>query len=255
MRLSGSTIVIGGGASGLGAAAAQMTVADGGTAVILDRDASAGHALSRVLGERARFIQADTTSATDVENAIHEARASAGAIDGLICTAGIAPAERVLARDGVQPLHRFASVIDVNLLGTFNLVRVAAAAMADNPPSPTGERGVIVMTASIAAFDGQIGQAAYAASKGGIVSMTLPLAREFARLGIRVVTIAPGVFDTPLLQSLSDAARTSLGQQAPFPARFGQPSEYAALVRHVFENEMLNGETIRLDGALRMPPR
>lgn len=255
MQLDGKTIVIGGGASGLGAAATQMVVAAGGTAVILDRDARAGQALSTALGDRARFTHADTTSAKEVEDAIRESRASAGAIDGLICTAGIAPAERVLARDGVQPLHRFASVIEVNLLGTFNLARVTAAAMADNAPSPSGERGVIVMTASIAAFDGQIGQAAYAASKGGIVSMTLPLAREFARLGIRVVTIAPGVFDTPLLQSLSEAARTSLGQLAPFPARFGQPSEYAALVRHVFENEMLNGETIRLDGALRMPPR
>lgn len=255
MQLDGKTILIGGGASGLGAATARMVVAAGGVAVVLDRNADAGRALSLELGERARFFLTDTTSADDVERAIRETCTTIGQVDGLICTAGVAPAERVLPREGVIPLHRFNSVIGVNLIGTFNLVRVAADAMAQNSPSPAGERGVIVMTASIAAFDGQIGQAAYAASKGGIVSMTLPLAREFARLGIRVVTIAPGVFDTPLLQSLPEATRTSLGQHAPFPARLGKPSEYAALVRHVFENEMLNGETIRLDGALRMPPR
>lgn len=255
MQLDGGAIILGGGASGLGAATAQMVVEAGGVAMIVDRDAGAGQSLAASLGGRARFFEADITSAADIERVVDEVCTGGSAVRGVVCTAGIAPAERVLRRDGPQALDRFAEVIRVNLLGTFNLVRVAAAAMAETAPTPSGERGVIVMTASIAAFDGQVGQSAYAASKGGIVSMTLPLAREFARLGIRVVTIAPGVFDTPLLQSLPESARTSLGQQLPFPARFGRPDEYAALVRHVFENEMLNGEVVRLDGALRMPPR
>jgi NAD(P)-dependent dehydrogenase (short-subunit alcohol dehydrogenase family) len=161
-------------------------------------------------------------------------------------------AERVLPKEGVQPLEHFSRVIQINLVGTFNIARLAAAAMAGNEPLPGGERGAIVMTASVAAYDGQIGQAAYAASKGGIVGMTLPMAREFARIGVRVMTIAPGTFDTPLLAGLPEAARQSLGQQVPFPPRLGRPDEYAALVRHIFENEMLNGEVIRLDGAIRM---
>ena len=171
------------------------------------------------------------------------------------CAAGIAVAERVLPKEGVQPLAHFVRSINVNLIGTFNAVRLAAAAMAGNDASPAGERGVIVTTASVAAYDGQIGQAAYSASKGGIVAMTLPLAREFARMGVRVMTIAPGTFDTPLLAGLPEAARQSLAQQVPFPSRLGKPDEYAALVRHIFENEMLNGETIRLDGAIRMAPK
>jgi NAD(P)-dependent dehydrogenase (short-subunit alcohol dehydrogenase family) len=172
-----------------------------------------------------------------------------------VCTAGIAVAERVLPREGVQPLDHFSRVIAINLLGTFNVVRLAADRMATNAPLPGGERGVIVMTASVAAYDGQIGQAAYSASKGGIVAMTLPLAREFARMGVRVMTIAPGTFDTPLLAGLPQAARESLAQQVPFPPRLGRPDEYAALVQHIIENQMLNGETIRLDGAIRMAPK
>jgi NAD(P)-dependent dehydrogenase (short-subunit alcohol dehydrogenase family) len=190
-----------------------------------------------------------------VQAAIELATKEFGRIDGLVNAAGIPAAERVLPREGVQPLDRFSRVIQVNLVGTFNVIRLAAAAMAANTPSEDGERGVIVNTASVAAFDGQIGQAAYSASKGGIVALTLPIAREFARIGIRVMTIAPGTFDTPLLAALPEAARVSLAQQVPFPSRLGRPDEYAALVRHIFENEMLNGEVIRLDGAIRMAPK
>ncbi|MGH9256242.1 MAG: SDR family NAD(P)-dependent oxidoreductase, partial [Vicinamibacterales bacterium] len=206
-------------------------------------------------GNKALFVGADVTSGADVQRAVDTALETFGAVHGLVCAAGIAAAERVLPKEGVQPLDHFTRVITVNLIGTFNAVRLAAAAMANNAPTAGGERGVIVTTASVAAFDGQIGQAAYAASKGGIVSLTLPLAREFARIGVRVMTIAPGTFDTPLMAGLPEAARQSLAQQVPFPSRLGRPPEYAALVRHIFENEMLNGEVIRLDGAIRMAPK
>jgi NAD(P)-dependent dehydrogenase (short-subunit alcohol dehydrogenase family) len=232
-----------------------MIVAAGGSVAIIDLNADKGHALATSLGERARFFAADVTHSAQVERAVADAHAAFGGIHGAVCTAGIAVAERVLPKEGVQPLDHFRRVIDVNLIVTFNVVRLAANQMAANEPNAGGERGVIVMTASVAAFDGQIGQAAYSASKGGIVGMTLPMAREFARMGVRVVTIAPGTFDTPLLAGLPEAARQSLGQQVPFPARLGRPSEYAALVRQIFENEMLNGETIRLDGAIRMAPK
>ncbi|MSO84315.1 MAG: SDR family NAD(P)-dependent oxidoreductase, partial [Acidobacteria bacterium] len=202
-----------------------------------------------------RFVKADVASDTDVRRAVDTAVLELGGVHGLVCAAGIAVAERVLPRDGVQPLEHFTRTITINLVGTFNAIRLAAVAMANNAPNEAGERGVIVTTASVAAFDGQIGQAAYAASKGGIVAMTLPLAREFARMGVRVMTIAPGTFDTPLLAGLPEAARQSLAQQVPFPSRLGRPAEYAALVRHIFENEMLNGEVIRLDGAIRMAPK
>jgi NAD(P)-dependent dehydrogenase (short-subunit alcohol dehydrogenase family) len=195
------------------------------------------------------------TSDSDVAAAVESARTTFGRIHGAVCAAGVAAAERVLPKEGLQPLDHFTRVIQINLVGTFNVVRHAAAAMATNDPAPGGERGVIVCTASVAAYDGQVGQAAYSASKGGIVAMTLPLAREFARMGIRVMTIAPGTFDTPLLAGLPEAARESLAQQVPFPPRLGRPEEYAALVRHIFENEMLNGEVIRLDGAIRMAPK
>lgn len=254
MQLDGRTVVVSGGASGLGGATAEMVVAAGGRAAILDVNEVAGRALADRLGA-AMFIKADVTSATDVEASIAAVVRQFGAVHGAVCTAGIAVAERVLPKDGTQPLEHFTRVIQINLVGTFNVIRVTAAAMAGNEPTPAGERGVIVTTASVAAFDGQIGQAAYAASKGGIVGMTLPLAREFARLGVRVMTIAPGTFDTPLLAGLPEAARESLGQQVPFPSRLGRPPEYAALVRHIFENEMLNGEVIRLDGAIRMAPK
>jgi NAD(P)-dependent dehydrogenase (short-subunit alcohol dehydrogenase family) len=255
MRLDGRTIIVTGGASGLGLATVEMALAEGGRAVILDVNEQAGTAAAARLGNSARFISADVTSDASMKRAIDTAVESVGAVQGLVCAAGIAAAERVLPKEGVQPLEHFTRVINVNLVGTFNAVRLAAAAMAANAPNDAGERGVIVTTASVAAFDGQIGQAAYAASKGGIVALTLPVARELARIGVRVMTIAPGTFDTPLMAGLPDAARQSLAQQVPFPSRLGRPPEYAALVRHIFENEMLNGEVIRLDGAIRMAPK
>jgi NAD(P)-dependent dehydrogenase (short-subunit alcohol dehydrogenase family) len=202
-----------------------------------------------------RFVRTDVTSERDVQAAVEAARSAFGDVHGLVNAAGIAVAERVLPKEGPQPLAHFTRVIQINLIGTFNATRLAVAAMASNAPAASGERGVIVNTSSVAAFDGQIGQAAYSASKGGIVAMTLPMAREFARFGIRVMTIAPGTFDTPLLAALPEAARVSLAEQVPFPPRLGRPEEYAALVRHIFENEMLNGEVIRLDGAIRMGPK
>jgi NAD(P)-dependent dehydrogenase (short-subunit alcohol dehydrogenase family) len=249
------TVLVTGGASGLGGATVDMIVAAGGNAVIIDLKADEGKAKASQHGSRVRFVKADVTSDDQVQAAIETATKEFGRVDGLVNAAGIPAAERVLGREGVQPLDHFARVIHVNLVGTFNVIRLAAAAMAANPPGESGERGVIVNTASVAAFDGQIGQAAYAASKGGIVALTLPVAREFARIGVRVMTIAPGTFDTPLLASLPEAARVSLAAQVPFPSRLGRPEEYAALVRHIFENEMLNGEVIRLDGAIRMAPK
>jgi NAD(P)-dependent dehydrogenase (short-subunit alcohol dehydrogenase family) len=253
--LDGRTILVTGGASGLGGAVVDMIVAAGGRAVMLDLNDEKGRAKASHLGAASRFVKGDVTQESDVQNAVDTATREFGQLDGLVNAAGVPAAERVLGRDGVLPLERFARVIQINLIGTFNAIRLAAAAMDKNTPNSGGERGVIVNTASVAAFDGQIGQAAYSASKGGIVGMTLPIAREFARIGIRVMTIAPGTFDTPLLAALPEAARVSLAQQVPFPSRLGRPEEYAALVRHIFENEMLNGEIIRLDGAIRMAPK
>lgn len=255
MVLNGRNIIVTGGASGLGAATVDMIVAAGGRCVVIDLNDDAGNAKAAQHGPHVRFIKGDVTRNDDVQAAIDAATRAFGQVDGLVNVAGIPAAERVLGKEGVQPLDHFTRVIHVNLVGTFNAIRLAAAAMANNPPAENGERGVIVNTASVAAFDGQIGQAAYSASKGGIVSMTLPIAREFARIGVRVMTIAPGTFDTPLLAALPEAARVSLAQQVPFPPRLGRPEEYAALVRHIFENEMLNGEVIRLDGAIRMAPK
>ena len=255
MQLSGRTVLVTGGASGLGGATVDMVLAAGGRAVIADINEHAGQQKALAGPERIRFVRTDVTSAADMERAVDAANHAFGALHGLVAAAGVAVAERVLPKDGIQPLDHFARTIQINLVGTFNAIRLAAAAMARNEPTEGGERGVIVTTASVAAFDGQIGQAAYSASKGGIVAMTLPIAREFARMGVRVVTIAPGTFDTPLLAGLPDAARQSLAQQVPFPSRLGRPEEYAALVRHIFENEMLNGEVIRLDGAIRMAPK
>jgi NAD(P)-dependent dehydrogenase (short-subunit alcohol dehydrogenase family) len=232
-----------------------MVVEAGGQAVVLDVNAQAGQAVAGRHGSAVRFVNADVTREADVQSAVDLAVREFGRLDGLVNAAGIPAAERVLGRDGVHSLDRFARVVQVNLIGTFNAIRLAASAMASNQPNEDGERGVIVSTASVAAFDGQIGQAAYSASKGGIVAMTLPLAREFARIGVRVMTIAPGTFDTPLLGALPEAARLSLAQQVPFPPRLGRPEEFAALVRHIFENGMLNGEVIRLDGAIRMAPK
>jgi NAD(P)-dependent dehydrogenase (short-subunit alcohol dehydrogenase family) len=255
MRFDGRTVLVTGGASGLGGATVDMIVAGGGRAVVIDINEQTGEAKAARHGEAVRFVRTDVTSAGDMQRAVDTAVRELGHVDGLVCAAGIGVAERVLPKEGPQPLDHFVRTIQINLVGTFNAIRLAAAAMAANEPNEAGERGVIVTTASVAAFDGQIGQAAYSASKGGIVAMTLPIAREFARMGVRVMTIAPGTFDTPLLAGLPEAARESLAQQVPFPSRLGRPEEYAALVRHIFENEMLNGETIRLDGAIRMAPK
>jgi NAD(P)-dependent dehydrogenase (short-subunit alcohol dehydrogenase family) len=255
MRFDGKTVLVTGGASGLGGATVETVVQDGGNAVILDVNEATGNAMASKLGHRVRFVRTDVTSEADVQRAVDTAVQAFGAVHGAVNAAGIGAAERVLGKEGPQPLANFNRVIQINLIGTFNVTRLAAAAMAKNDPNDAGERGVVVNTASVAAYDGQIGQAAYSASKGGIVAMTLPIAREFARMGVRVMTIAPGTFDTPLLAGLPEAARQSLAQQVPFPSRLGRPAEYAALVRHIFENEMLNGEVIRLDGAIRMAPK
>ena len=254
MDIAGRTVLVTGGGSGLGAATARMVVDAGGSVVVADVDAERGRQVADGLGERARFVATDVTDEASVREAVASA-AEGGGLHATVNCAGIAPAERVLGRQGPHSLERFAKVVQVNLVGTFNVTRLAAEAMAANDPGPDGERGVIVNTASVAAFDGQIGQAAYAASKAGVAGMTLPVARELARHGIRVMAVAPGIFDTPMLAALPADARASLATQVPFPSRLGHPDEYAALVRHILENPMLNGETIRLDGAIRMAPR
>lgn len=254
MNLSGSSALVTGGASGLGAGAVRRLAGMGAMVVIADLNREAGAALERELGGRARFVETDVSDEEAMARAVAAAPQMAP-LRALVCCAGIAVAEKVLGKDAPHDLQRFSRVVQVNLIGTFNALRLAAATMAQNQPDDEGERGVIVMTASVAAFDGQIGQVAYAASKGGIVGMTLPIARELARYGIRAVSIAPGLFDTPLLAGLPEAARISLGQQTPFPPRLGRPDEFAALVQHIVENPMINGETIRLDGAIRMAPR
>lgn len=223
-----------------------------GAALAAELDGQGGRAHQR---GRAHFVHTDVTSEESVQAAVETAVQAFGGLHGVVNCAGVAIAERVVGRQGPHSLDSFARVIQVNLVGTFNVIRLAAAVMSQNEPAGSGERGVIINTASVAAFDGQIGQAAYAASKGGVVGMTLPIARELARAGIRVMTIAPGIFDTPMLAGLPEAARQSLSQQVPFPSRLGNPDEYAALALHIIENEMLNGEIIRLDGALRMAPR
>jgi NAD(P)-dependent dehydrogenase (short-subunit alcohol dehydrogenase family) len=255
MKIAGSTTLITGGASGLGRATAERLRAAGGNVVLLDLAKSPGADVAATLGEGALFAPGDVTSADDVSAALEAAVKRFGALQGLVNCAGIGTADKTFGKRGSADLGGFTRVIQVNLIGTFNCIRLAAARMAENAPNAEGERGVIVNTASVAAFDGQIGQAAYSASKGGIVGMTLPIARDLAELGIRVCTIAPGLFDTPLLAGLPEAARASLGKQVPFPSRLGQPPEYAALAAHIMENAMLNGETIRLDGAIRMQPR
>ncbi len=255
MRIEGKTFITTGGASGLGRAAAEAIVAAGGHAILVDVTAEVGAATEAALGARAKFVQADVTSEAEVGAAVQMAVSQFGGLHGVVNAAGICPAAKVLGKNGPHALDLFEKTLRVNVGGTFNVIRLAAAVMTTNAPEASGERGVIVNTASIAAFEGQIGQAAYAASKGGVVGLTLPVAREFAPVGIRCVTVAPGIFDTPLLAALPEAARLSLGQQVPFPSRLGRPAEYGALVRHIIENEMLNGEVIRLDGALRMAPR
>ncbi len=255
MDLRSVRAVVTGGASGLGRATVEAIVAAGGRAAIVDRPASAGGDVAKALGDAAVFTPADVTNESDVTQAMERAHQALGGINVLVNCAGIGTAMKTLGRSGPAKLEEFTRVIQVNLIGTFNCIRLAAVHMVKNAPSPEGERGVIVNTASVAAFDGQIGQAAYSASKGGIVGMTLPVARDLAEHGIRVCTIAPGIFETPLLGTLPEPVRASLAKQVPFPQRLGQPPEYAALVAHIITNGMLNGETIRLDGAIRMQPR
>src|SRR5215212_6132547 len=241
MRVEGRTILVTGGASGLGGATTDMIVAGGGHVVIVDINEQTGYATAAQHGERVRFLRTDVTNEEDVTRAVDTAVREFGRLDGVVNAAGIAVAERVLPREGPQPLAHFARTIQINLVGTFNVIRLASAAMAQNEPIASGERGVIVNTASVAAFDGQIGQAAYSASKGGVASMTLPVAREMAEHGIRVMTITPGTFDTPLLAGLREEARQSLGKQVPFPSRLGKPEEFAAMVKYIAQAQMLNG--------------
>jgi NAD(P)-dependent dehydrogenase (short-subunit alcohol dehydrogenase family) len=255
MQIKDRAFLVTGGGSGLGAACVRRLLARGGRVVIADVQKEVGAALAKELGDRSRFVETDVTNRASAERSVETVVREFGALYGLINCAGIALAERVVGKTGPHRLESFARVINVNLIGTFNMISVAAAALSANEPLPSGERGVIVNTASVAAFDGQIGQAAYAASKAGVAGLTLPVARELARFGIRVMTIAPGIFETPMLGQLSEEIRNSLAQQIPFPSRLGRPDEFAALVEHIVENEMLNGETIRLDGSIRMAPK
>ena len=253
MHIKNSVFLVTGGASGLGAATARMAAESGAKVVIADLQVEAGEKLAREIG--GRFAKTDVSSEADGKAAVNMAVKEFGGIHVLVNCAGIALAERTLGKEAPHDLGRFTKVLMVNVVGTFNMIRLAGDAMAKAGPNASGERGVIVNTASVAAFDGQIGQAAYSASKGGIVGMTLPIARDLSRNGIRVCTIAPGIFETPMLAGLPKDAQDSLGKQVPFPPRLGRPAEYAQLVKAIVENEMLNGETIRLDGAIRMAPK
>ena len=255
MQVKDSVFVITGGASGLGAATARLLVAQDAKVVMADLNQQAGDALAAELGANARFQATNVADEVSARACVDAAVANFGAVHGLVNCAGVAPGEKVLGKNGPHPLDVFARTININLVGTFNMIRLASEAMNRNAPNAGGERGVIVNTASVAAFDGQIGQAAYSASKAGVVGMTLPIARELARFGIRVMTIAPGIFETPMLLGLPTEVQDSLGKMVPFPSRLGRPAEYAELVKHIVENAMLNGEVIRLDGAIRMQPK
>lgn len=256
MQLSHSTVLITGAASGLGAATARRLHAAGVNVVLADLNADVGTKLATELGPRARFLSCDVTNTAQVQAAVDLAVGTFGSLQGLVCCAGILAGQRVIGKQGPHDLELFARIVNINLIGTFNCVRLAAAAMNNNPPTaPDGERGVIVMTASISAYDGQIGQAGYAASKGGVASMTLPLARDLARHGIRAVSIAPGIMETPMVAALTDELRQSLESQIPFPSRLGKPDEFAQMVEHIFVNMLLNGSVLRLDGAVRMGPK
>jgi 3-hydroxyacyl-CoA dehydrogenase / 3-hydroxy-2-methylbutyryl-CoA dehydrogenase len=255
MEVSGGTALVAGGASGLGAATARALVERGARVAVVDLDGDKAAALAAELGDSAVSFKADVTDEAEVQAAVSGAVDAVGGLRLAVSCAGVGWAEKVVGRDGPAQLTPFETVVRVNLIGTFNVLRLSAAAIAAGEPDGEGERGAVVMTASIAAFDGQMGQTAYSASKGGIVGLTLPAARDLARNGIRVCTIAPGTFDTPLLAALPEPAREALGAQIPFPSRLGRPEEFAQLVCQIAENRMLNGETIRLDGALRMPPR
>ncbi|MEH7083956.1 3-hydroxyacyl-CoA dehydrogenase [Neobacillus drentensis] len=255
MQINTCRAVVTGGASGLGEATIRKIIQNGGRAVIFDQSEEKGLRLQTELGEAVFFIKADVTKEEDIQVAVHQAADYMGSINTVVNCAGIGIAEKVIGRNGAHNLSLFSKVIHVNLIGSFNVIRIAAEVMTGNEMNEQGERGVIINTASVAAFDGQIGQAAYSASKGGIVGMTLPIARELARNGIRVMTIAPGLFHTPMFDTLPQEAKDSLGKMVPFPSRLGYPSEYAQLVQSIVENPMLNGETIRLDGAIRMQPK
>jgi len=255
MDIRTSVFLVTGGASGLGAATVRMVVGAGGRAVIADLKESEGHALAKELGPHARFVRCDVTDEASAQAAVRAAVDGYGGLQGLVNCAGIVHAERIVGKEGPHTLAGFRRAVDINLVGTFNLIRLAAQAMSAGEPNEEGERGVIVNTASVAAYDGQVGQAAYAASKAAVVGMTLPVARELARSGIRVMTIAPGIFETPMMASLTPEVQASLGKMVPFPPRLGRPDEFAQLVRAIVENPMLNGETIRLDGAIRMAPK
>ena len=253
MQLKGSVFLITGGGSGLGAATARMAIDNGAKVVIADVQDGSKYAAE--LGANARYIKTDVTSEADGKAAVEFAVKEFGALNVLVNCAGIAIGEKTIGKTGPHALASFTRVITINLIGTFNMIRLAAETMAKGQPNASGERGVIVNTASVAAYDGQIGQAAYAASKGGVVGMTLPIARDLSRDGIRVMTIAPGIFETPMLLGMPKEVQDALGKMVPFPSRLGRAPEYAALARHIVENEMLNGETIRLDGAIRMAPK
>jgi NAD(P)-dependent dehydrogenase (short-subunit alcohol dehydrogenase family) len=255
LKLAGNAFIVTGGASGLGEATVRRLHGAGAHVVIADIALDRGQALVRELGSSVAFTAADVADSAQVAASIAVATQRYGSLSGAILCAGIAPAERVLGKTGPHALESFERALRVNLTGTFNVIRLAAAAMQDNPPNPEGERGVIITTASIAAFEGQIGQAAYSASKAGVAGMTLPIARELARFSIRVMTIAPGLFQTPMFAGLPPDAQAALGGQTPFPARLGRPEEYAMLVEHILANPMLNGSVIRLDGAVRLGPK
>ncbi|WP_284617399.1 3-hydroxyacyl-CoA dehydrogenase [Aquabacterium humicola] len=254
MQISGKSFIVTGGASGLGEGTVRMLVANGAKVVIADVQADKGQALAAELGAATTFVRCDVSQEADGRAAVAAAQ-GLGKLCGLVNCAGIAPAIKTVGKDGAHPLDAFTKTITVNLIGSFNMIRLAAEAMSRNEPEPTGERGVLINTASVAAYDGQIGQAAYAASKGGVVGMTLPIARDLARSGIRVMTIAPGIFGTPMLFQMPKEVQDALAASVPFPSRLGRPEDYAKLVQQIVENDMLNGEVIRLDGAIRMAPK
>lgn len=255
MQITNRCFIITGGGSGLGKATAQMLAEAGAKIVIADVADDNGKAVAQALGDAGHFVHCDVTSEDDGKAVVAAAKDKFGGVHGLVNCAGIGIPAKVLGREGPIDLRRFSKVIEINLIGTFNMIRLASEAMAENDPDEGSERGVIINTASVAAFEGQIGQASYSASKGGVVGMTLPIAREMARHGIRVLTIAPGLFETPMMAELPEEARESLGKMVPFPPRLGRPDEYARLAKDIVENSMLNGTTIRLDGAIRMQPK
>lgn len=255
MQCKDHTFLVAGGGSGLGAATAKLFAANGANIVIADINKDVGNKTAAEIGARARFIETDVTNEASVQAGVDLCLSAFGGIHGAVNCAGVAPGERVVGKTGPHVLANFSRTININLIGTFNVIRLAAHAMSTQTPNASGERGVIINTSSVASFEGQIGQAGYAASKAGVNGMTLPIARELAKFGIRVMTIAPGIFDTPMLAGMSEDIRVSLGAQVPFPPRLGKPEEYAALAKHIVENELLNGTVIRLDGAIRMGAR